>query len=265
MTHVSLGRCLAALVLTFIWAGVAAAQPNTNSGSSPGKDPARPREIIPALRTRVDLAPLPQKPVLKDVLDFISERLTDRIGKKVQVVLDIRAFKAENPEVTSEQMHGEEVTFPDERRPLELGEILRLTLKQIPTNDATFLIRLGQVEVTTIYQANPAGLLSRKVAVAFHRRPLEEALEELSDLTGASIILDPRLGARSRAPVTAAFRNDTSLAAALRLLGDMTDVRVVIIQDALYATTPARAVSLLQEMGQLPARPVGPQRIPGAY
>jgi hypothetical protein len=270
MIRRSLGTALA-VAITLAWAdwSAARAEPPTaapqRAETHTAKPSARPHEIIALLRTKTDLTGLPETPTLKHVLDLLTDRLTARAGKEVRTALDMNAFKAETPEMTSECLLELEVRFPERRQSLELGAVLRRALKQIPTNNATFLIRLGQVEVTTVEAAHPAQLLQQTVAATFNRRPLEEVLEELSDLTGASIVLDPRLADRQRARVTATFRNDTSLAAVLRMVGDMTDVRFVIVEGGLYATTPARASRLMWELGYLPAPPVVPRRVPGAY
>src|SRR5262249_44821825 len=80
---------------------------------------------------------------------------------------------------------------------------------------ATYLVRRGMVEITTGEGASPE---RQAVRAAFVKRPLEEALEELSDQTGISIVLDARAGDRGRTPVTASFRSEVSLLNAGRLL-----------------------------------------------
>src|SRR5262249_27302350 len=59
----------------------------------------------------------------------------------------------------------------------------------------------------------------------FEKRPLDEALEELAELTGAPVVVDSRLGDKAKTPVTATFRNTTTLENAVRLLAEMADLQ----------------------------------------
>jgi hypothetical protein len=216
---------------------------------------ARPREIISALRAEVDLSKAEAGKVkLQDIIEWLSGQLTENAGKGVRIWIDVSAFKAENPEVNTEQLLGEEIEFPVFRR-MAIGTVLRIALSRIPTNNATYLVRPGGLEITTLKAASPESRLREPVAASFDQRPLDEALAELSDLSGASIVLDARAAEKGKTPVTATFLHDTSLAGVLRLLADMADLRVVMLEGTVYVTTPENAERLQKEKAPLLAPP----------
>jgi hypothetical protein len=224
------------------------------------KEP-RPREIISLLRGDLDLTAIAaNKLKLRDVVEFLSGQLKDRAGKEVLLLIDIHAFKAENPEITTEAVLDQDVEFPAFPQKMAIGTALRIALSKIPTNNATYLIRPGVVEITTIEAARPEGLLLKKVAASFDTRPLEDALRELSDLTGASIVLDGRAAEKAKTPVTATFLHDITLAGALRTLTDMADLGVVLLEDAIYVTTPENAARLHKEKKRPLVRPRPPMQ-----
>jgi hypothetical protein len=86
------------------------------------------------------------------------------------------------------------------------------------------------------------------VPAEFHNTPFSEAMEELSAITGASIVLDNRLGDKLKTPVTASLKNDVTLEAALRMLTDMADLKVVFLPAGIYVTHPFNAQNFEREM-----------------
>lgn len=106
---------------------------------------------------------------------------------------------------------------------------------------------------TTLKQASPELVLQRKVSAAFVERPLRDALRELSDLTGASVIMDARAIDKLKTPVTATFHNDTSLGAALQMLAAMADLKLLVLENGLYVTTPQNAKIIRQELAEMRA------------
>jgi hypothetical protein len=229
------------------------------------KQPVPAREIAAFLaREQLPRPGSTPKNRIKDVLQSVSDILTKKCHGEVACLVDINAFKAESEEVTSEGLLGEEADLSGLPMPLTLAAALRDALRQLPTRNATYLVRRSCVEVTTLDRASVRGLLERKVLCVFDKCPLEEALHELSDLTGASIVVDPRIRAKSRAPVTATFLNDASLGGALRLLANMAGLQVVIVENVVYVTNPANARRLRQEQDQPLVPPVPQLVLPGA-
>jgi hypothetical protein len=124
--------------------------------------------------------------------------------------------------------------------------LLRVIASQID-EDATFLVRQGVVEFVPAKQATPAFLLQSKVACGFTRESLEEVVQTLSWQTGATIVIDARAEEKSRTPITATFRNDATLEAALRMVTEMAQLKLVVMPGGLFVTTPAHAEALSKE------------------
>jgi hypothetical protein len=213
--------------------------------------PATPtQQIIKLLHQDIDLTLIQnnQKIRIKDVLEYAGDRLkTLNKGNKVAILLDVNAFKRGREEATSEGLLGTEVDILAFPKMLKISTFLRLALENIETKNATYLIRPGLIEITTLEQASPEALLRRKVSATFADTPLGQAMQELSDQTGASVILDVRVRDKLQQPVTLTFRHDTSLGAALRMLADMAGLKLAVLNSGLYVTTPQNARTLQQE------------------
>jgi hypothetical protein len=83
--------------------------------------------------------------------------------------------------------------------------------------------------------------------VAFDKKPLNEALKELAEGTGYTLVIDDaRLGDKAKAPVTADIKGVT-VDTAMRLVADLAGARLVIIDNAAYLTTPDNARDLVTE------------------
>ncbi len=89
-------------------------------------------------------------------------------------------------------------------------------------------------------------VLKHPVDVSFNKRPLAEALTELSELSGLSIVLDPRGQADGNLAVTADFRN-VPVQDAVRVLADMAGMKSVVMDILLYVTSPRNAEHLRKE------------------
>ncbi len=191
--------------------------------------------------------------ILKEILGVLQDNLNTRYKDDdvLPILVDVQAFKEENPDAVS--VLESQVGFPVFPRRMTVATALRVALAQVPTNNATFLVRAGYLEVTTRKQASPKQLLQRRVMALFDGSPLGEALDYLSALTGLSVTVDSRVGDKLKTPVTAAFTNDITLEAALRMLTNMSDLKMVLVGDAVYITSPANAQALEKE--QRPREP----------
>jgi hypothetical protein len=208
------------------------------------------RKIIALLKQDINLHNVPNdKLVLKDVFEFIGTHLKDQNnGKEILILVDANAFREENPDTNAMQILNEEVEIPAFPKRMPVAILLRVALGRLSTGNATYLVLPGTLVITTLREASPARMLSRKVTTSFVARPLKDALDELSDLTGASVIIDGRVDEKVKAtPITATFRHDTSLGSALRMLADMAGLKLVVLEDGLYLTPPANAAVLEKE------------------
>jgi hypothetical protein len=215
-----------------------------------GAQPARVVRFVELVNEPINTADY-QGPnlTLRDFLTNLNEYIEKRLQPNLAIVVDFEAFKNENPDAYKEEsdLYDVKVRIPTATKWLPLVTMLRKALDHIPTNNATFIIRRGKVEVTTTARATPLALAQEKVVIAFDRRPLAEAVQELSEITGASIVIDPRTGDKRDLPVTAVFLNDVSLKTALTMLADMAGLKAVMLEQGLYVTTPENAVVLGKE------------------
>jgi hypothetical protein len=176
---------------------------------------------------------------LKDAIEAMERQGFPRL------VINVAAFKEENPDVPDPAESP--VKFP--AKGLTRAKTLRLILDQLPTANATYLVRPGYLEITTIDTARPN---RQFVQANFFNRPLEDVLNDLSEQTGVSIVVDPRVGGKAKAPVTGRFSAETNLAQAVRLLADMADLKAVQVDNTLYVTSRSNSIVFPEEPG--PAR-----------
>jgi hypothetical protein len=94
-------------------------------------------------------------------------------------------------------------------------------------------------------------MLNQTFFADFKQRPLEEVIEELSELTGVSVVLDGRAKEKAKALVTARFRNDVAMQDAVRMLAEMAELKVVHLVTGLFVTTPAQAQAMQKELRDL--------------
>src|SRR5207248_2422138 len=93
-----------------------------------------------------DLAPVTN---LKDFLLIFYEKLNSG-NTDYPIIIDDEAFKAENPEAA--EIYDTPLNFKKYQyiKKMTLSTALRLALKAIPTNNATYWIRRDFVEITTV-------------------------------------------------------------------------------------------------------------------
>jgi hypothetical protein len=157
-----------------------------------------------------------------------------------RIVIHQAVFKDEDPDAVD--LHETQVRWPG--KGLSRAKTLRLLLDQFPSNNATYLVRPGYVEIVTIDSARPN---RQFIQASFQQRPLDEALHELSEQSGLSIVVDPRVGDRARMPVTVRFPADTNLAQAVRLLADMADLKALMVDATMYVTSRSNAIVFPEE------------------
>ena len=100
--------------------------------------------------------------------------------------------------------------------------------------------------ITTYAATSPERKLQEKVRGVFEKQPLQVALRELSEMAGTSIIVDNRATEKAKSVVSATFLNDIDLAGALRVLTEMADLKVIVLDGAIFVTT-AEHVTLLRK------------------
>jgi hypothetical protein len=173
---------------------------------------------------------------VKDALEFLSDRYD------LTIMIKESAFKADG---ISENAADTPVGLPRMSN-VALNTILQLLAEQIK---GSFLITPDGIVFTTPQRTRPEDWLTVRslpplVTVHFARRGLRGALEELSHMTGVSVVLDRRVHGEPRLNTTL---NNVPLDTAVRLLADMSDLDVVAVDSVLYVTDKPNAEKLQRE------------------
>jgi type II secretory pathway component GspD/PulD (secretin) len=181
-------------------------------------------------------------------LDILVQQVNNKTGKELPILIDVEMFKTENPDAPD--LYETKIRFPPFPRRMTVAAALRVILDQIETKNATYVVLPGRVLVTTDVAASPLVKLGEKVRGVFEKQPLNSVTHELAEATGVTIIIDGRAGDKAHAVISATFGNDIDLAGALRVLAEMADLKVVLLDGTFYVTTPAHAEALRNEKRQ---------------
>jgi hypothetical protein len=176
---------------------------------------------------------------LRDALEFFAERYD------ISILVQDEAFQA-----IGVPAPGDSAVQLPKMTNVPLRQVLHMLLSQIRGDEhrGTFLIREDHIEVTTTRHANPVLWIGQArqgvpvVSCDFEREPLAEALRQLSESTGISVVLDPRSD-KARKTVSAALDN-VPLDTAVGLLADMADLKAVSLDNVLYVTSRENAKEL---------------------
>jgi hypothetical protein len=232
-----------AVVLCTCWltgplpAGQGEGDNDTGPGPAGKKEPDKTKQfqrLAKLLDTPIDLKELQQEMSLKEALEVLHDIFAAREGGGLSILVNADAFKEENPDAPD--IFETRIKFPSVPKKLPAAEALNFVLSKVPTNNATFLIKRDYLEVTTLARSSPAVLLAARVFARFDKVPLEDALAELADQTGATIIIDNHVGDKALAPVSANLRSTITLETATRLLTGMADLQVTVHDDILFIT-----------------------------
>ena len=205
----------------------------------PADKPAKPGALSALLGDTIDMGNLAGNDVsLKDLVAYLQGKIFG-VDKDFAIFVDTQAFAEENPD--AEKIEDTVVPVPGFPKKQKLAMVLRTALRRVRTNNATFLLRGGAIEITTMDRAKPENLLGYPITARFSKRPLDEAIDELSDLSGATIIIDSRVGDKAKTPVSASFKNTITLEGAVRLLAEMADLQTDIRDNILFITGKAKA------------------------
>src|SRR5262249_38084445 len=102
----------------------------------------------------------------------------------------------------------------------------------------------------TYFRSSPELKLSARVRGAFEKRPLAAILRDLADTMGVTIVIDNRARNMAAEEVSATFGNDTDLAGTLRVLTEMADLKVLLLDGTFYVTTQEHAETIRNEKRQ---------------
>jgi hypothetical protein len=237
-------RSAALVVIALLGPGVVLL-PGAGCPAAEGKN-SSPRIAATEALLRVLDEEIPTKD-LPDNFFLLLEYLTDR--RHLPFLVDFKSFTKDVQAVRDGELPPPQLKLQPLPARMTIRAVLHLAVDRFDS-EATFLVRQGRVEVTTRKAASFANLLTQTFAVSFDRQPLELVLDELSDLTGATIVSDDRARDALRTPVSARFRNDVPLLEALRMLTASAGLTLVELgckqgaPRALFVTTPEYARAL---------------------
>jgi hypothetical protein len=213
------------------------------SAPAPNPEPKKPNPLPGKLTATVKFPGLPDpKMTLTEALDFLSQTYD------VPFEINDAAFKADNLDDPGSAPLGKPVP---KMLNVSLDRVLRTVLSRVGGNSgAAYLIRPEAVEITTtaylrteIWGDEYKGPYLPLVNRALDKKPLADALKELSDVTGFNVVLDARVADKAKVPVSASFRN-LPLDTAVRVLADMAELHTSLNDNVVYVTTEARAGKL---------------------
>ncbi len=202
--------------------------------------------ILAALQTEVPVKPFAGPIKFKEFLEQLSKQLPK--GNAVTIAVDEQAFRDENPD--GPDPFELEVRVRSLSAKMSALNLLREAIKSLPKK-AALIVRAGKVEIVPYERTSREFMFNQTFNVDFKDRSLVAALEDLSELTGVSIVLDARTKAKAQTPVSARFRDDVALQDAVRMLADMADLKMVYLVTGIYITTPEHALEMQKELKRL--------------
>jgi len=173
---------------------------------------------------------------LREALSHIAERY------KMTIIVDTEAFKADQNQPDVEGQPVKLMRLPD----VKILTALRAIFEQI---NGDFYTKDDVLTVVPRSYIEGGRVFRHPVDVIFSKRPLADALSELSDLSGLSIVLDPRAQADASPAVTANFSN-VPVHDAVRVLADVSGMKSVAMNNLLYVTSIQNADKLEKEKAQ---------------
>jgi hypothetical protein len=203
------------------------------------------RKILITLQDRMELKDFQEPMTLREFLGRLYD-LMGRRGKELPIIVDSGIFRAVNPD--AEDVNDTPVQFDKFPKSMTIASALSIAVEKIKAAEGVFLVRNGQVEITTRSHAARGVFLNQKVMATFHSTPFNKAIEELAEATAVSIVIDNRTKDAIKAPITAQFRNDVALQDAVRMLAEMADLKLVHLPTGLFVTTPDHAQKVLKEL-----------------
>jgi RNA polymerase sigma factor (sigma-70 family) len=196
--------------------------------------------VMDMLEQPIHTKGLHEKVKLRTALQYFTEQF----GGKLRILVDKEAFAAAL-DADAPDAYEEEVVLPAEVSKMTLDQALRTVIAQVCQGKATYVIRRGWIEITSEAATRAVNSLHRPSIVgSYHQRPLAHLLQELSDKSGVTINLDPKI--EMNAPISATFRN-CSLEEALVTVTEMGQVGYVVLAHSIFVTTPDRAKAMEQE------------------
>jgi hypothetical protein len=229
--------------------------PAAKPAATGDKQPISRSTLLNILDQRIELKQIRDagSMTLKEALTMVIDLIAKQNGKEFPILIDTEAFKADYPDAPD--IYETKVQFPPLPRQMTVASAIRFALNMVATKEATYVVLPDHILITTYRMTSPEQKLNEKIRGVFENRPLGAVLRELSESAGATIVVDNRASDKAKTEVSAAFVNDIDLAGALRVLTEMADLKVLVLDGTIYVTTLDHANALRAEkLAQLTAQ-----------
>jgi hypothetical protein len=203
--------------------------------------------VFEKLGLELEARPFEEERPLKEALHLIQDLCAEK-GVKLIIQIDYMSFKGEDNVGAGPQ--EDLVSLARYRKLITVDELIRDLVDQIKTRDGAIVLRNGIVVVMAKRSASTQALLRTKACARFDKVPLADVLRDLSDMSGVSILFDPRVGDKAQLPTSIELRGDISFGAALKIVAEMADLRVVQVDGGVYVTTPTTAEAIERRVRQ---------------
>jgi hypothetical protein len=221
------------------------------------------RVVLSRLQLEIDTQPFQEKVKFKVFLEGIIKQLQGA-DRAVTINLDVETFAAVVGADAPNPFEEEVGVYGSHRKRATAMDMLTEAVKQIGKGSAV-VIRAGRVDIVPLSLTSKEYMFNQTFRADFKDQRLDLALEELSDLTGVSLVIDGRARQKAQTTVTARFNDDVALQDAVRMLTDMAELKIVYLVTGMYVTTPERAKEMQRELKKLyePKAPANPFGVPG--
>ena len=108
------------------------------------------QEITANLKTPVETKDFMKKMTVKEALNLLHEKLAEK-KKPVVILINQKAFKADAPEAPDYYDLAVKLKLPAKAQPA--AKLLVAITGQFPTQNVTYVVRAGYVDITTITEA----------------------------------------------------------------------------------------------------------------
>jgi hypothetical protein len=226
------------MIRNAIWLGVLAlALAGGDRAAAQEREVPR-KDLVALLSQTVDTQEFTQEQTLKQFLARLQAKVKTK-DRELPLWVNAEAFKEEAGDVPD--LGDVKVAAPPYPKKMTVAALLRHALAKSGLN-ASYLVKHGVVEITTLERTRVQYRLNEVVEGKFDSQQLGDVLEELAAQAGVTLAVDPRLGNQMKTLVSANFTtSETALGTALNVLTDMAGLRVVVVDNVLYVTHPLNA------------------------
>jgi hypothetical protein len=164
-------------------------------------------------------------------------------GLEFPIVIDAASFQMEGVA----EVFNAQVALSSNPRTMPASKALQMAVDQLPGGGA-FILRNGAVEIVHRHAATLKVMLWQKVLLKLDEAPLADALARIAEQSGVSIVVDPRAKDKRQTPISADFRGDATVESALRMVANMADLKIVLMDRGVFVTTPENATLMEKEL-----------------